>query len=157
MFPESALFRIPSLERSNETFPSSFSQKDYNDRVSTESKSAIKEMGFSMGLEDKDFILRQVQELAEGIGKFLGKDSIKELINYDQSQEGALSDEDIEAILLITTIRDIQESEGLSDEDLSNELGMPENGLENLYNNERSVTEDELETLRDFVAEKETY
>lgn len=115
-----------------------------------------KEMDFRMGLEDKDFILRQVQELAEGIGKFLGKESIKELINYDQSQEGALSDEDIEAILLITTIRDIQESEGLSDEDLSNELGMPENGLEKLYNNERSVTPDELNALRDFVEEKES-
>lgn len=110
-----------------------------------------------MGLEDKDFILRQVQELAEGIGKFLGKDSIKELINYDQSQEGALSDEDIETILLITTIRDIQESEGLSDEDLSSELGMIEDDLEKLYNNERSVTPVELEALRNFVAEKETY
>lgn len=110
-----------------------------------------------MGLEDKDFVLRQVQELAEGIGKFLGKDSIKELINYDQSQEGALSDEDIEAILLVTTIRDIQESEGWSDEDLSSELGMTEQDLEKLYSNERSVTPVELETLRDFVAEKETY
>lgn len=110
-----------------------------------------------MGLEDKDFILRQVQELAEGIGKFLGKDSIKELINYDQSQEGALSDEDIETILLVTSIRDIQESEGLSDEDLSSELGMTEQDLEKLYNNERSVTPVELEALRDFVAEKETY
>lgn len=150
------MFRIHFLERSNETFTSSFSKKDYNNRVSTESKSAIKEMDFRMGLEDKDFILRQVQELAEGIGKFLGKESIKELINYDQSQEGALSDEDIEVILLITTIRDIQESEGLSDEDLSNELGMPENGLEKLYNNERSVTPDELNALRDFVEEKES-
>lgn len=110
-----------------------------------------------MGLEDKDFVLRQVQELAEGIGKFLGKDSIKELINYDQSQEGALSDEDIEAILLVTTIRDIQESESLSDEDLSSELGMTEQDLEKLYNNERSVTSVELEILRDFVTEKETY
>lgn len=110
-----------------------------------------------MGLEDKDFVLRQVQELAEGIGKFLGKDSIKELINYDQSQEGALSDEDIETILLVTSIRDIQKSEGLSDEDLSSELGMTENDLENLYNNERSAASVELEALRDFVAEKETY
>lgn len=109
-----------------------------------------------MGLEDKDFVLRQVQELAEGIGKFLGKDSIKELINYDQSQEGALSDEDIEAILLVTTIRDIQESESLSDEDLSSELGMTEQDLEKLYNNERSVTPDELNALRDFVEEKES-
>lgn len=129
----------------------------YTDRVSTKRKSVIKEMDFRMGLEDKDFILRQVQELAEGIGKFLGKDSIKELINYDQSQEGALTNEDIETILLVTTIRDIQESESLSDEDLSSELGMTEQDLEKLYNNERSATSTELETLRDFVAEKETY
>ncbi|MER2295397.1 MAG: hypothetical protein ABS913_08760 [Desemzia incerta] len=110
-----------------------------------------------MGLEDKDFILRQVQELAEGIGKFLGKDSIKELINYDQSQEGALTNEDIETILLVTTIRDIQESEGMSDKDISTALGMTERDLDDLYNNERSVTAVELEALRDFVAEKETY
>ena len=110
-----------------------------------------------MGLEDKDFILRQVQELAEGIGKFLGKDSIKELINYDQSQEGALSDEDIEAILLVSTIRDIQESEELSDEDIATAVGMTERDLDDLYNNERSATSIELEALRNFVAEKETY
>lgn len=129
----------------------------YTDRVSTKRKSVIKEMDFRMGLEDKDFILRQVQELAEGIGKFLGKDSIKELINYDQSQEGALTNEDIETILLVTTIRDIQESEGMSDKDISTALGMTERDLDDLYNNERSVTAVELEALRDFVAEKETY
>lgn len=108
-----------------------------------------------MGLEDKDFVLRQVQELASGIGKFLGKESIKELINYDQFQEGALSDEDIETILFITTIRDIQESNGLTDNEISNELGMSEHDLDDLYKNERSATSSELTALREYVEDNE--
>ncbi|MBM6614984.1 hypothetical protein JTF06_08780 [Desemzia sp. RIT804] len=110
-----------------------------------------------MGLEDKDFILRQVQELAEGIGKFLGKESIKELINYDQSQEDALTDEDIETILLISNIREIQQNKTLSDEEISRELGIAEKDLDDLYNNERSATSSELTALRNFVEENEIY
>lgn len=110
-----------------------------------------------MGLEDKDFVLRQVQELAEGIGKFLGKESIKELINYDQSQEDALSDEDIETILLITTMRDIQQRKGLSDNEVLSALGMTENDVDNLYNNERSATAMELAELRKYVEENESW
>ena len=110
-----------------------------------------------MGLEDKDFVLRQVQELAEGIGKFLGKESIKELINYDQSQEDALSDEDIETILLISNIREIQQNKALSDEEISKELGLAEQDLDDLYNNERSAASVELAALREFVEENESY
>lgn len=104
-----------------------------------------------MGLEDKDFIIRQVQQLAEGVGKFLGKESIKELINYDQTQEGALSDDDIESILLMTNIKEIQESEQLSHKEVAGELNISETDLEDLYNSERFATPSELMALRDFV------
>lgn len=104
-----------------------------------------------MGLEDRDFIIRQVQQLAEGVGKFLGKESIKELINYDQSQKDALSDDEIETILLITNIKEIQENEELSNQEVSRELGIAENDLDNLYNSERFATSSELTALRDFV------
>ena len=104
-----------------------------------------------MGLEDRDFIIRQVQQLAEGVGKFLGKESIKELINYDQSQKDALSDDEIETILLITNIKEIQENEELSNQEVSRELGIAENDLDNLYNSERFATSSELIALRDFV------
>lgn len=107
-----------------------------------------------MGLEDKDFIIRQVQQLAEGVGKFLGKESTKELINYDQSQEHALSDDDIETILLITNIKEIQESEQLSNKEVAKELGISENDLNDLYNSERFATPSELILLRDFVEKK---
>ncbi|WP_236005891.1 hypothetical protein [Desemzia sp. RIT 804] len=120
-------------------------------------KQILREKDLGMGLEDKDFILRQVQELAEGIGKFLGKESIKELINYDQSQEDALTDEDIETILLISNIREIQQNKTLSDEEISRELGIAEKDLDDLYNNERSATSSELTALRNFVEENEIY
>lgn len=110
-----------------------------------------------MGLEDRDFIIRQVQQLAEGIGKFLGKESIKELINYDQTQEGALSDDDIESILLMTNIKEIQESEQLSNKDVASELNISETDLEGLYNNERFATPSELTALREFVEKYDGY
>lgn len=110
-----------------------------------------------MALEDKDFIVRQVQQLAEGIGKFLGKESIKELINYDQSQEGALTDDEIETILLMTDIKEIQENKSLSNQEVSKELGITEKDLEDLYNSDRFATPSELIALRDFVEENENY
>ena len=110
-----------------------------------------------MGLEDKDFIIRQVQQLAEGVGKFLGKESIKELINYDQTQDGALSDDDIESILLMTNIKEIQESEQLSNKEVARELNISETDLEDLYNSERFATSSGLIALRDFVEKKESY
>lgn len=110
-----------------------------------------------MGLEDKDFIIRQVQQLAEGVGKFLGKESIKEFINYDQTQEDALSDDDIESILLMTNIKEIQERKQLTNQGISRELGITENELDKLYNSERFATSSELIALRDFVEKNDSY
>lgn len=104
-----------------------------------------------MGFEERDFIIRQVQQLAEGIGKLLGKESVKELIQYDQSQGDALSDDDIETILLMVDVKDIQTSNQLSPKEISQEIGIAEADFNQLYNNERFATPSELALLRDYV------
>lgn len=104
-----------------------------------------------MALEDKDFIIRQVQQLAEGIGKFLDKESIKELIHYDQSQDETLMDDEIEMILLITDVKEIQEVNKLSQKDIARELGITEMDLEKLYNHERFADSTELKAIQEFV------
>lgn len=38
-----------------------------------------------MPQEDRDFILRQTKQLAEGLGKFLGKESVEEILKEDQA------------------------------------------------------------------------
>lgn len=108
-----------------------------------------------MALEDKDFIMRQVKQLAEGMGEFLGLESIKELINYDQSEEDMLSDDEIETIILITNVKKIQKNKKLSNEEVSKELSITEEALTSLYNAERFATPSELVEIRHFVEKNE--
>lgn len=110
-----------------------------------------------MVLEDEDFIIRQVQQLAKGLGKFLGIDAIKDILQLDQDEEGQLSDEEIETIVLITNIEEIQKNRGLSLEELSDEIGLPVRELEKLYSNEKFADEEELEKMRRFVEEHDLW
>lgn len=104
-----------------------------------------------MAFEEKDFIMRQVKQLAEGMGKFLGLESIKEIINYDQAEEDKLSDDEIETVILMTNLQEIQKDKRVSNEEISKELGITEQDLEELYSSERFATPVELIEIRDFV------
>lgn len=104
-----------------------------------------------MAFEEKDFIMRQIKQLAEGMGKFLGLESIKEIINYDQAEEDKLSDDEIETIILMTNLQEIQKEKRLSNEEISKELGIAEQDLEELYNSERFAAPAEHIEIRDFV------
>ena len=115
----------------------------------------LRKKDVAMVLEDKDFIMRQVKQLAEGIGKFLGLKSIKELINYDQSEEDILSDDEIEGIILITDVKEIQKNKKLSNKEIAKELEMTENDLNHLYNGERFTTPSELIEIRRFIERNE--
>lgn len=39
-----------------------------------------------MALEDEDFIIRQTKLLAKGLGQFLGKESVDEILQQDAEQ-----------------------------------------------------------------------
>lgn len=114
-------------------------------------KSYLRKKEFVIALEEKDFIMRQVKQLAEGMGKFLGLESIKEIINYDQAEEDKLSDDEIETIILMTNLQEIQKEKRLSNEEISKELGITEQDLEELYNSDRFAAPAELIEIRDFV------
>lgn len=53
----------------------------------------------TMAIEDKDFIMRQVKELAKSLGKMLSRNSLKELINLEVKDGELLSDEELDEIL----------------------------------------------------------
>lgn len=104
-----------------------------------------------MSLEDKDFIIRQIKQVAEGLGQFLSLNSVKEMVQYDDIEEDVLSDEEIEAILLMHNVRKVQQDKNLSDEALSKELGINNGDLINLENGEKHPTTTELTVLRSFT------
>lgn len=39
-----------------------------------------------MPLEDEDFILRQVKQMAQGLGQFLSKEDVKEILQMEDEQ-----------------------------------------------------------------------
>ncbi|GAA3013797.1 helix-turn-helix domain-containing protein [Tetragenococcus solitarius] len=84
------------------------------------------------------------------MGQFLSLNSVKEMIQYDDTEEDVLSDEEIEAILLMHNVRKVQQDKNLSDEALSKELGINNRVLINLENGEKHPTT-ELTVLRSFT------
>lgn len=85
------------------------------------------------------------------MGQFLSLNSVKEMIQYDDTEEDVLSDEEIGAILLMHNVRKVQQDKNLSDEALSKELGINNGDLINLENGEKHPTTTELTVLRSFT------
>lgn len=108
-----------------------------------------------MSFEEKDFILRQVKQIATSMGKLLSLASIKDLINYESSIDEILSDEEIECIILMSNLREIQEKEQLTDEFISKHIGIDINALSDLENGLRSPTISELNALRLFISSRD--
>lgn len=102
-----------------------------------------------MTLEDRDFIMRQVKEMATGIGKLLGKESVKEIIMYDLNQDGELTDEEIDSIILIEQLKDLHAEDEL--ESLSEKIELPLEDLEQLYRGERFANKNELIRLEKYI------
>lgn len=40
-----------------------------------------------MGVEDKDFIMRQIKQLGEGLGTFLGKEDVDKILSFGEDAE----------------------------------------------------------------------
>lgn len=45
-----------------------------------------------MGVEDKDFIMRQIKQLGEGLGEFLGKEDVDKILNFSEDAQKETED-----------------------------------------------------------------
>lgn len=59
-----------------------------------------------MSYEEKDWILRQIKQIAKGLGQMLGRESIKEIVNLEMSESEQLSDEELDDILLLLDVEE---------------------------------------------------
>ncbi|MFI3804101.1 hypothetical protein [Vagococcus fluvialis] len=76
-----------------------------------------------MSYEEKDWILRQIKQIAKGLGQMLGRESIKEIVNLEMSESEQLSDEELDDILLLLDVeekvkqpRQIEELTGIKED-----------------------------------------
>ncbi|MFD1899050.1 hypothetical protein [Enterococcus termitis] len=45
-----------------------------------------------MGVEEKDFIMRQIKQLGEGLGEFLGKEDVDKILNFEEDAQAEKED-----------------------------------------------------------------
>ncbi|MGX7263248.1 hypothetical protein ACWOEF_04595 [Enterococcus crotali] len=45
-----------------------------------------------MGVEDKDFIMRQIKQLGEGLGDFLGKEDVDKILGFGEDAQNEVED-----------------------------------------------------------------
>jgi len=66
--------------------------------------------------EEKDWIMRQIKQVAEGLGAMLSKESIKEILNFEQTDTQKISDEDIEKIIILVDVNQKKKALNLDDD-----------------------------------------
>lgn len=110
-----------------------------------------------MSIEDQDYIMRQIQLFAKGIGKFLDIFSIKEILKSEYFIEDEMTDREIETIVYMVRIEEIQTARSLTLEEMSQELGFDSERLAVLLNNEEIAEEVELSKIIEYVEDKQAW
>lgn len=108
-------------------------------------------------IEDQDFLIRQIKTMVKGLGKFMGLEQIKEVLNLNETPEETLTDEVFESIVVLTKIENIMQQAQLSINDLSKELDIPNERLKDLLSNKEYANSDELAKLNTFITHNQKY
>ena len=59
-----------------------------------------------MSYEEKDWILRQIKQIATGLGRMLSRESVMEIVNLEASIADSLTNEELDDILLLIAAED---------------------------------------------------
>ena len=108
-----------------------------------------------MSYEEKDWIMRQIKQLAVGLGKMLGRDSLKEMINLELSASEKHTDEEIATIWLLVDEEEKIEIRQRKDEEISQKVGISRERLTDILIDYSLVTETEKKCLTEFIEKTE--
>lgn len=107
--------------------------------------------------EEKDFLMKQIKNIAKGLGKFLGVKEIEEIIFMDENQARALNDRELESIVAVAKLESVHANSEYSLEELATELDITIRRLEELFKNEDAASFDEIALMNQFVKSNNQY
>lgn len=101
--------------------------------------------------EEKDWIMSQIKQIAKSLGNMLSKDSIKEILKFEQSDMQDISDEDIEKIISIIDITNKQKKLNLTESELVQTLGIDETKWNEINIQNRMPDDKEYDLIKIFL------
>lgn len=100
---------------------------------------------------EKDFLMRQIKEMAKNLGSFLSKESIKEFIDYDRSSQESLSDKEIDQILLISSLKETIRNNQLSEDFVKSKTEFNSDEIEKAHNLEIEINDKQYQKISSLL------
>lgn len=101
--------------------------------------------------EEKDFIMRQIHQVIDNLGRYLTKDSLKAYIDYDLASQSALTEREIDQILLIQDLKEVVSRYQISQDTLSRDLSLDLDQIEAYYHLEEDLPDPVHAKIQAFV------
>lgn len=101
--------------------------------------------------EEKDWIMRQIKQVAKSLGNMLSKESIKEFLRFEQSDMQDISDEDIDKIISIIDVINKQKKLRLTESKLVQELGIDKTKWQEINIQNRIPNDNEYKLIKNFL------
>lgn len=107
--------------------------------------------------DENDYIMKQIKSMVRGLGKFMGLEQIKDLLQLNDDQQGSITDLELESIITNSKLEIIISNKGISIDQLTEELDIEENQLRKIISHEVPATQDELTILNEYINDNQAY
>ena len=107
--------------------------------------------------EENDYIMRQIKAMVRGLGKFMGLEQIKDLLQLNEDQQVSMTDKELETIIAVSKLELILANSHVAVNELAVKTDINEERLQKLLDNKVIATEQELEKLNAFINQNQQY
>ena len=107
--------------------------------------------------DENDYIMNQIKSMVRGLGKFMGLEQIKELLQLTDDQQGDITDLELETIITVSKLEIILTNKDNSLNYLISEMNINSDRIKMIMDYQSIATQDELDQLNRFIIENESF
>ena len=107
--------------------------------------------------DENDYIMNQIKSMVRGLGKFMGLEQIKELLQLTDDQQGDITDLELETIITASKLEIILANKENSLNHLISEININSDRIKMIMDYQSIATQDELDQLNRFIIENELF
>lgn len=107
--------------------------------------------------DENDYIMKQIKGMVKGLGKFMGLEQIKELLQIDGDHQADITDLELETIISVSKLEIIMRNKEVSVGELSKDLMMEHECLNMLITHEAIATQEDLDQLNNYIQDNQSY
>ena len=107
--------------------------------------------------DENDYIMNQIKSMVRGLGKFMGLEQIKELLQLTDDQQGDITDLELETIITVSKLEIILANKENSLNHLISEININSERIKMIMDHQSIATQDELDQLNRYIIENELY